>query len=592
MIVCKRCHKEWDYEEEGLFCPACHAPARPEASELAALFSRAVALEQDRKYEEAHRRYGLLAQLGIPEGEEAYARCFQEGIGTARDLARAADGYLDAAEHGSVRAAYRLGRLLASRPRLSDGRGSAALWLRAAAALGSADAAYTLATSGERYGLLPAERLSQLSAAAHAGHKAAVRRLGLSYLFGRMTEKDAAAARWVYTTLSREGLFLKLSFRLFLGNPAPREPQLLPANSAEGLFVLGSEMMREGFPTTALRLFLLAAERGSVPAAVRVGAAYHEGLGTLPDLEVAITFYRRAADAGSPEAALTLGRIFEGERGDLAEAERYYIAAAENGTAEHQYILGDFYLSNDKAGEGVRRAVPWLRRAASGGCIPAADRLTGIDTHLAETYNRAVEAQRAGNVREAFSLYENAAALGHAASLSNLGYCLQKGIGCTADHRAAARAYREAVAAGSEAARLNLAVCYMNGLGIRRDFAAARALLSDVAEAYRENAAALLARMDEVRESKRAHRLYAAAAAVYHKGDVEGALRLRLAAARLGSSEASYVIGCHFEFGDGVPLDREKAATWYEAAATAGYTGSHARLKGGYLREKRRTSQA
>ena len=587
-MVCKRCQKEWDCEEEGFSCPACHAPARPDKAELAALFSRAVAAEQDKKYEEAFRRYALLTLAGSPEGEEAYARCFREGIGTARDLVRAADIYVDAAEHGSVRAAYHLGRLLASRPRLENGRGSAALWLRAAAALGSADAAYTLARSGERYGLSAEERLAQLDAAARAGHAAAIRRLSRTYLCGKAVAKDPAAALWFYETLPRPRFLVLMAFRLFFGNPTAKEPMTLAAEQESTLFALGDEAMRAGLPTTALRLFLLASERGSVAAAVRVGAAYHEGLGTLPDLEVAIDFYRRAAEQGSAEAALVLGRIFERERDDLKEAERWYTAAAEYGTAEHQYILGDFYLVHDKGGEGVRNAVPWLRRAASGGCTPAADRLSGIDSHLTETYNRAVAAQQAGNVREAFALYENAAALGHAASLSNLGYCLQKGIGTPADPRAAARAYREAVAAGSEIARLNLASCYMNGNGIGRDFGRARALLEGVSEAHRRNADALLAAIDKRRTEKRAHHLCSAAAAAYHRGDVISALRLRLEAAKLGSPEASYLIGCHFEFGDGVAIDREKASAWYSAAADAGFSGGHARLKGGYLREKRR----
>ena len=78
------------------------------------------------------------------------------------------------------------------------------------------------------------------------------------------------------------------------------------------------------------------------------------------------------------------------------------------------------------------------------------------------------------------------------------------------------------------------------------------------------------------------------AAAVYHRGDVEGAITLRLASAKGGCARAAYMIGCHFEFGDGVPQDRDRATRWYESAANAGFLGSHSRLKSGYLREKRR----
>ena len=586
-MQCKRCYREWELEDGGLACPACHEPAKPDASELSALFRRAALSEQDKKYEEASRRYALLALAGVPEGEEGYAHCFEVGLGVPRDLVRAANGYLDAAEHGSARAAYRLGRLIARHPRLAVGRGSAALWLKVAAALGNTDAAWLLYRRGKRYGIPPAARRAFLEGAAHAGHTRAIRRLFVTYL----REKEPAAAISVYKTLPapRRGLLFLLG--ILYRNPAPVALSAPMLMTAEELLLLGDEAQGEGLAATALRLFLPAAE-GSPLAAARVGAAYHAGQGTRADLSVAIDFYRRASDGGLSEASLALGRIMEKEMGDPREAERYYIRAAEGGDAAHQYALAEFYLDHDKGGEGVRRAVPWLRRAASGGSIPAAERLAGIDARLQEAYRRAVSAQKAGNVHEAFLLYQSAAALGHAASLSNLGYCLQKGIGCQSDPRAAARAYREAVAAGSEVARVNLAVCCINGLGTARDFSAARRLLSGLSEPYSDAAAPLLASIEEKAERKKAERLCARAAAAYHNGRTEEALRLRLAAAKAGSARAAYLLGCHFEFGDGVTLDREKAAAWYEAAAVAGFTDEGSRVKSGHLKSSRRLSQA
>lgn len=589
MKICTRCHKEWDHTELGLTCPECHTPATLDASEAAELFRRAVSEEQDKRYEVAVRLFSLLSEAGYPEGEEAYARCLEEGLGTPRDYVRAADGFLEAAEHGSVRAAYRLGRLLFLHSRIGVEHGRAAFWLRTAAALGSADAALMLSLSGERLGLSSAERLSYLDAAARGGSRKAVRRMARLYRLGKGVEKSPAAAVWFCRTLPHASRLSLLLYRIFYKNPVATEPApITVGDPAAALFTLGEEATTQGFCTTALRLYLLATEAGSIEGALRAAAAYLGGVGTPPDRDAAFRLYARAEERGSAEAGLALGRIYEREERDLAEAERHYLIAAECGMAEHQYILGDFYINHDKAGEGVRRAVPWLRRAAEGGCRPAAERLLGIDAHLAETYNRAVLAQEEGNVCEAFALYENAAALGHADALSNLGYCLQKGIGCTADLRAAASAYRDAVAAGSEAAIINLAVCYMRGYGVNRSFQKARELLLSAPRPYREAAKKLLLEMDAVRDAKRAHRLYSAAAAVYHRGDVEGAIRLRLEAAKSGSARASYMIGCHFEFGDGVVPDRERAARWYESAANAGFLGGHARLKSGYLREKRK----
>ena len=590
MMVCSRCKKEWDFAKSGHLCPDCATPAPLPADEAEEVFRRAVRLEQDGKADEAFPLYSRLAAAGHRPGQEEQARCLDEGIGTARDYARAADGYLLAVESGSERAAFRLGRLLLRHPRVGAERGTAAFWLRTAVAFGNMDAALLLAGSGERCGLSEAERLAFLDIAARGGVPAAIRRLGRAYLFGRGVPKDAGAALWVYGLLPRPSALRLFLIRRLFKNPTPKEPTVAGLGApAAVLFSLGEEARNQGFCTTALHLYLLATEKGSTEAALRAAEAYLSGAGTPIDRAVAERLYLEAEARGSSEAGLVLGRMTE-ERGELEAAERHYLAAAEHGMTEHWNTLGEFYCRHDKNGSGARRAVPWLRRAAEGGCAPAAEKLREINARLSDTYARAIAAQEAGDVCEAYALLENAAALGHADALSDLGYCLQKGIGCVQDHRAAARAYLGAVEAGSEAARINLAVCYMNGLGIARDFAAAKRLLATVAKPYRETARRLLERIEADRAAKRAHRLYIAAAAVYHRGDVDGALRLRLAAARAGSPRAAYMIGCHFEFGDGVALDRERAASWYTRAAEGGFLGGHSRLKGGYLREKRRFS--
>lgn len=591
MMVCSRCKKEWDFAKQGHLCPACGTPAPLPAHEAEEVFHHAVRLEQDRKSEEAFALYSLLASAGYRRAVEEQARCLEEGIGTARDYARAADGYFAAVECGSERAAFRLGRLLLRHPRVGGERGTAAFWLRAAVAFGNMDAALLLAVRGERCGLSEAERLAYLDIAARGGSAPAIRRLGRAYLFGRYgVKKDAGAALWVYSLLPRPSALRQFLIRRLYKDPTPTEPKPTGLGApASVLFSLGEEARNQGFCTTALHLYLLATEKGSTEAALRAAEAYLSGSGAPVDRAVAERLYLEAEGRGSAEAGLVLGRLCE-ERGDIDDAERHYLAAAEHGMTEHWNTLGEFYCRHDKNGSGARRAVPWLRRAAEGGCAPAKEKLAEINARLSDTYARAIAAQEAGDVREAYALLENAAALGHADALSDLGYCLQKGIGCPQDLHAAARAYLGAVEAGSEAARINLAVCYIHGLGIARDFARAEELLRSAAKPYREAARRLLADIAEARAAKRAHRLYIAAAAVYHRGDVDGALRLRLEAARAGSPRAAYMIGCHFEFGDGVALDRDRAQQWYAKAAEGGFLGGHSRLKGGYLREKRRFS--
>lgn len=581
---CFFCHQEWDPERGGLICPHCKQRNVLPPEERRAICLRALACERNRRQDEAFRLYTLLAGSHDPDGGEGYGRCFEYGVGTGKDLARAAAAYFLAAEDGSDHAAYRLARLLWNRPSLQNGNGTPLFWACAAAAFCVDEASYLLYRYGRRLGLSDEERFYRLREAALAGNRAALVRLGHAYRFGLYTEKNAARALYCYRKLPRAGFL----FRWLHRELTPERPELTPPPEyADFLLSLGEEAGTIGAPAVGLRLFLLAAEEGSAEAAYRAAVCYREGNGTERDLTEAVRLFELAGSNGSAEAELMLGRLYEGELSDRAEAARHYERAAAGGRPEYAYIVGDFYLE-DASGEGVRRAVPWLRRAAEGGVADARRRLSEIEGSLSDMYNRALDAQQAGDMRRAYELYKSAAALGHPGALCNLGTCLQRGLGCAGNPAAAAAAYREAAAAGSIPARLNLGLCYLRGEGIRRDFRLARVYLSDLPSPYTGEAQAALRQMEEGRNRKRAAHLYAAAAAAFFRGDVGEALRLRVKAAESGDARAAYVIGCHFEFGDGVEMNREKADRFYDGAASAGYGGSHARLKSGYLRVRRR----
>ncbi len=581
---CFFCHQEWDPERGGLICPHCKQQNLLPPEERKAICLRALACERNRRQEEAFRLYTLLAASHDPDGGEGYGRCFEYGIGTGRDLSRAATAYFLAAEDGSDHAAYRLARLLLNKPALQSGNGTPLFWACAAAAFCVDEASYLLYRFGRRLGIQDEERFYRLREAALAGNRSALRRLGHAYRFGLYTEKNAARALYCYRKLPRTGLL----FRWLHRELTPERPELLPLpDYADFLLSLGEEAGKIGAPAVGLRLFLLAAEEGSAEAAYRAAVCYRDGNGIGRDLDEAVRLFELAGSRGSAEAELMLGRLYEGELNDRTSAALHYEKAAESGRPEYAYIVGDFYLS-DAQEDGVRCAVPWLRRAAEGGVLDARRRLSEIEGSLSDIYNRALDAQLAGDMRRAYELYKSAAALGHPGALCNLGYCLQRGLGCTGDAASAAAAYREAAAAGNIPARLNLGLCYLRGEGIRRDFRLARQYLSDLPDPYAKEAEAALAGMEERRKAKRAARLYTAAAAAFFRGDVGEALRLRVRAAEGGDARAAYVIGCHFEFGDGVAMDREKADRFYDGAASAGYGGSHARLKSGYLRVRRR----
>ncbi len=592
MITCRVCHKEWNGEENGLVCPFCHTENTLSRAEIVELFHKGVSCEQDQKYPEALKRYRLAAECGYTQAKEAYARCLEDGIGTRQDHDKAIRFYREAAVAGSSRAAYRLSRLLTLSPKKGE---SSLFWLAVATVMGDNDAALTLWALPEEEEALAEwqiddeARFAYLYRAAMAGDGRALLTLASAYRLGRRTPINLSAALWYYGAVSRTSLFSRLRFlffRLRYRGIEPKKPvPPIIDYEDEKQRLLGESAMADGHFDIAFPLFLAAAEAKNPDAALRVAGCCLDGIGAPRDFEAAVRFYELAEQGGNIAASHALGAIYR-EKGDKKRAEEHYLLAASSGVPEYAYTMGRFYLELGTE-EAMLEGLEWLEKAKGGRYAPAAEFLLELEAKGQEYYRMAVSAAEAGDVSEALSLYRTAVSYGNKDALSNLGYCMQKGIGCRPDMKGAATAYRLA-ATGSDAGRLNYALCLLRGTGVRRNFKEAEALLSRVGGSYKADAEALLASVAAGRERKRARRLYSRAAALYRTGDVPGALRLRIEAAKMGDPAAAYLIGCHFEFGDGVAPDRERAMHFYQSAVEAGLTSGQSRLKSGFLREKRR----
>lgn len=154
----------------------------------------------------------------------------------------------------------------------------------------------------------------------------------------------------------------------------------------------GAEAFAAGDYAAAMTLWREEAAAGSAEAQLGLGQLFDLGLGTAPDAAVAFRWYLRAAEAGVPAAQFNVAVMLDAGTGrprDVAAAAGWYGRAAANGHARAQYNLGLLY----ERGEGVDRnadlARLWLSRAAES--LPAAaERLTGLapvapgDRRLAE----------------------------------------------------------------------------------------------------------------------------------------------------------------------------------------------------------------
>ena len=104
----------------------------------------------------------------------------------------------------------------------------------------------------------------------------------------------------------------------------------------------------------ALKLYVVAAERGHAGALNNIGVTYARGAGVARDDEEAVRWFRKGAEKGYAPAMSNLGVAYEQGQGvarDYEEAVRWFRKCAEKGYALAMFRLAKLY----NAGKGVAR---------------------------------------------------------------------------------------------------------------------------------------------------------------------------------------------------------------------------------------------
>ena len=140
------------------------------------------------------------------------------------------------------------------------------------------------------------------------------------------------------------------------------------------------------------------------------------------------------------------------------------------------------------------------------------------------------------------------------------------------NRREAFRHYKAAVDAGDKRALYDLGRCYAHGIGTKFNFKAASAALTLARDLGQANADAELRRIYENKKKHMLRSLYSTAMSMLYKKDFAESKRLLEICAGLGSTEATYSLGCLYEFGVGVPADRRTALSYYKIAYAGGYS--------------------
>ncbi len=311
------------------------------------------------------------------------------------------------------------------------------------------------------------------------------------------------------------------------------------------------------------------------------------------DRASALSWLRRAADAGHVEAAFLLGWWLEAEPSDDVHAEQmvhYYTVAAERGHALACSNLGLCYERGDTGAVDLEAAVGWYRRGAELGGKEAI-------CQLGRCYDEGLFVPV--DQRRARALFLKSAKLGYARAHFQLGSSYEELAERQHDERRKTRFQRIAAAhysrgaeRGDPDAQYNLAICYFKGQGVPADAARAVAWLEPAADggdadAQYRLAKALSSGEGVAQDPGRALTLFRRAAEqsnaralnalgwAYRDGNgtaphPELALRYFREAAELGHPEAACALGASLATGNGIARDDTEALVWLRKAAEQG----------------------
>jgi uncharacterized protein len=291
------------------------------------------------------------AEAGDPEAQTTLALAYHSGILLKNDEVEALRLLHKAADHGFVAAEESLGIFNATGVGMEQPNPNEALsWYTAAARHGSVDAASNIASMYAMGDGVPKDMgtaIRWFRQAAEAGGATAQYNLALIYGRGDGVERDERESMYWLTKAADLDLVPAL-MDLAHRSAQPRD---------------GSRPNVEA----AITRYKRAAELGNALAQATLGDIYSGGELLKPDYDQAVKFYRMAADQGQRDGEFGLAaRYFlgQGVPVDQHEAFRWFQAAAGQGHADAQYDLGAMYEIGQGTARDLALAVQYYQLAA------------------------------------------------------------------------------------------------------------------------------------------------------------------------------------------------------------------------------------
>ena len=572
MIVCNNCGFRGAYK--GVTCPSCNKKitlSRSEIEERREDIKRALSR---RNYESALENYEILADLGDAEAQRELGKLLEHGEVINRDLDRAMKYFLMAAEQNDPYSAYRYSRLAS---RTSDV--AARFWLVYSAILGCKEA---YSAAAEQFSYEGDEiKAHYYYALAAEDDTDAIVTLARRYCEGIGTEPSEAYAKWYLDHLALPPIHaIKLAYKLrAVDAEEPPRPSL--ESEEEHLRSLARDAEKHGFSTAFLHINELLADMGNSDALATLGTLYAEGVGCEKNLVVAIQHLERAAAEGNAQAFYYLGGLFTTGKSfevDINRALKNYTAAAEHGFSPAYETMGDIFCDGKFIARDLAYAIELYDKAAADGIETAKKKSEDLRHKREAFFKYAKEAENLDPV-QCFRNCAISTAMGYTPATRMLAHLYEVGRGTKKDRGRAFFWYKTAADAGDKYAYYDLGRCYAYGIGTAFNYELALASFRTAESAGYTTAKREIARLESNRKKRVADKHFSTAMRLLYKKKFKAAKCYLDLCMLLENPKAIYTLGCLYEFGLGIEVNKDYAYGLYEEAYKLKFRDPRAKFK-------------
>jgi len=305
------------------------------------------------------------------------------------------------------------------------------------------------------------QSLTPLHLAAIRGNTDAMYEMGLRQLDGDGFKKDKAKAKKWFERAAKKG---HKKARIALAQIA-----LGTANSLKKEYLFTDAVPTRTTSTPVKKKPVIQPGREDYLLAKK----YYFGTGVGKDPQKVVSYMRKAANKGLPQAQLEMGALYFMKYGEFSSVRNFETygrewieKSARQGNAEAQTWLGKLLFRGTSYPGGLPRkqeALKWFRKAANQGRADA------------QYFMGDMFAKRTGirkDFKEAYKWYQKAANAGHAAAQYQFGLFYDKNGGGVVreNFKTALKWYQKAADQGHPKAEFSIGMMYYKGQGVKRNY--------------------------------------------------------------------------------------------------------------------------